>query len=63
VGEIVGTVTVRFAAPVVFPDAAVIATLPPLTPEAKPVELTVASDVFDDDQVTEAVTFAVLPSV
>ena len=37
-----------------------IVTLPPLTPEARPVELTVATDAFDDDQLTELVIFAEL---
>ena len=55
--------TVRFAPPVLFPEAAVIVTVPPLTPEARPAGLIVATDVFDDDQVTELVIFAVLPSV
>ena len=55
--------TVRLAVPLLLPELAVMVTVPPLAPEASPVELTVAIAGLDDTQVTELVMFALVPSV
>ena len=54
--------TVRFAEPVIEPDAALIITVPAATPDAKPVEETVAVVDADDVQATDVDKSLVVPS-
>lgn len=63
----VGAVTVSWAVPLTPVNSAVIVTGPPtITPVARPwvpdVLLTVATAVFEDDHVTDAVRTLLLPS-
>lgn len=58
----VGEVTVTVAAPVTDPDVAEIVVVPAVLACTSPEALTVATDGFDDDHNTEAVSTVVLPS-
>jgi hypothetical protein len=62
VGRPVLTATVTAAEPVVEPDAAEIISIPAATPLTRPVAFTVATLVFEDDQLAESVRSCVLPS-
>ena len=53
--------TTSVADPVIVPEEACIAAVPADSPEAKPVELTVAATVLDDVHVTTFVMFDVTP--
>jgi hypothetical protein len=55
--------TVKLAVPLTVPLVAVIVTVPGPTPVASPLELTVATEVFVDDQLNVFVTFETVPSV
>jgi hypothetical protein len=56
-------VTVSVSVPVNPSAVALMVVVPAPTPVAVPVELTVATTVFDETQVTEDVRFAVDPSL
>jgi len=56
-------ITISVADPVMVPEEARTVVVPAESPEAKPVELTVAAAVFDDVQVTTFVMFDVTPPV
>ena len=57
-----GAVIVRLVLPDILPEVAVIVAEPTETPVARPLLLTVATDVFDDVQVTCAVKSCFVPS-
>jgi hypothetical protein len=63
VGKPVLTATVTAAEPVAEPNAAEIVSSPAATPLTRPVAFTVATLVFDDDQLPESVISFVLPSL
>jgi hypothetical protein len=56
-----GAVTVRFAAPLIVPDLAVMVALPWAKLVASPALLTVATEVFEDVQVAVLVRLCVVP--
>lgn len=56
-------ITARLADPLMVPEEAWIAVVPAESPEAKPVELTLATVGLDDIQVTTLVMFDVTPPV
>lgn len=56
-------VTVRVVVPLTAPAAAVIVAVPVLREVTKPLELTLAIEAFEDDQVTLPVTSWVVPSL
>jgi hypothetical protein len=51
------------ADPLIVPEEARIVAVPTESPEAKPVELTVAAGMLDDVQVTTLVMFELIPPV
>jgi hypothetical protein len=55
-------VTVRMTLPEIFPDAAVIVAVPGATVMARPVLLTVTTDILVDRQVTWEVISQLVPS-
>jgi hypothetical protein len=59
----VAAVTARIVEPVTPPETALMVVDPAPTPEARPAELMVATPVFVELQVTEAVRFWVVPSL
>jgi hypothetical protein len=58
----VAEVTVRVVLPAIVPEVAVMVTVPPVTAVARPLLLTVATDVLDELQVTCVVTSRLVPS-
>jgi hypothetical protein len=56
-------ITTRLADPLMLPEEACIVVVPAESPDAKPVELTVAAAVLEDVQVTTLVMFDVTPPV
>jgi hypothetical protein len=54
-------ITNNVADPLMVPEEACTVVVPPESPEAKPVELTVAATVLDDVQVIAFVMFEVTP--
>jgi len=60
--ERVPEATVRAVFPETVPEVAVMVVVPTVTAVAKPLALTVATDVFDEVQVTDVVISWVVPS-
>ena len=56
-------ITTKLADPMMLPEEACIVVVPAESPDAKPVEETVAAAVLDDVQVTTFVMFDVTPPV
>jgi hypothetical protein len=63
IDEMLGAVTVTGVDPLADPSVAVIVAEPAATPFTRPVALTVAFAIVEDDQVTRSVTSQVLASV
>ena len=60
--ESVAAVTVKVVFPDLLPDVAVMTAVPAATPVARPLAFTVATLIVPDDQVTDAVISAEVPS-
>src|SRR5438067_384058 len=60
---VVTTVTVKLLELLMFPEAAVMVAVPTPAAVANPLGFTVATDVFEEPQFTDAVKSWVLPSV
>lgn len=56
-------ITTKLADPLIVPEEACIVVVPAESPEANPVELTVAAAVFEDVQVTTFVILDLTPPV